>query len=320
VTSREERGLLLRAARLYYEANQTQKEIAEHLQVSRSTVSRLLRRAREQGIVRISIQDSLAATAQLAQALMDRFELRDVVVAAQTWGLPDSLGRKRIGQAAARYLCQILGDGALVGIGWGRTLYEMVEALEECEAEARIDVIPLLGGLAQVAPSFQVNELARRLGDFFGGSWRPCFIPAILPDKATHESLKRMKDIRQMMELWKALDVAVVGIGNNAYDSEFEVLFARYLEPEMKDRLRDHNVAGDLCMRFFTREGIPQGGWTREIMGIELEELQRIPCVIGLAGGSSKTEALLGAISGGYINTLVTDEPAAEGLLKAVGD
>ena len=316
MTSAEEQDLILQAARLYYEADLTQREIAEQMQISRSTVSRLLGTARDLGIVQISIHDPFATHAQLEEALVERFGLRAAVVAAQTKGLPDRLARKRIGQAAARYLCETLKDGEAVGIGWGRTLYEMVEALDGCTARANIDVTPLLGGLGQIAPSFQVNHLAGRLAESLGGTWHQCFAPALLGNESVYDSLMDTGDVRRIVEQWGSLDSAIVGIGNTAFDSEFEVLFVGYLDPEMKDRLRACEAVGDICMRFFTLDGSPCSAGPTGILGIELEQVRCIPRVIAVAGGNSKTQAILGAIGGGYVKVLITDETTAMGLLE----
>ena len=317
MAAREERDRILQIARLYYEADQTQQEIAHQLQVSCSTVSRLLKRGRALGIVHIGIHDPYATHIQLEKALVERFGLRAAVVAAQTDGLPDELLRKRIGQAAAGYLAGILRDGDVVGMGWGRTLYQMVKALKDIDTKARIEVIPLLGGLGQIAPSLQVNDLARRLSDSFGGSWSPCFAPAILPDREVGESLKGTNGLRQVIDRWDDLDIALIGIGSGAFDSGFEVLFAKYLETNVKELLRASRVAGDICLRFFSAEGDLCTGWPAEILGISLEQIRRTSLVIGVAGGHSKPKAILGAIRGGYLKILITDEVTAKTLLEA---
>jgi len=316
MTDREEMDVILNTARLYYESNQTQSEIAQQLQISRSTVSRLLKRGRDLGIVHISIHDPFATHIHLEEALVERFGLRGAVVAAQTEGLPDKLIRRRIGQAAARYLEETLRDGEVVGVGWGRTLYEVAEALEGVGAQARIEVVPLVGGIGQVAPSFQVNELARRLADACGGDWYPCFAPAILQNEIIQEGLRDTVDVRRIVDRWSNLDLALVGIGNTDFESEFEVLFVGYLDPEMREHLRAARAVGDICMRFFSQDGSPSDGGPSGILGIELEQVRRIPRVVGVAGGLHKVEAILGAIRGGYIKVLITDETTAEGLLQ----
>ena len=250
---------------------------------------------------------------------MEHFGLRAAVVAAQTKGLPDELTRRRVGQAAARYLCETLKDGDLVGMGWGRTLYETVEALEGCRERAHIDVTPLLGGLGQIAPSFQVNHLAGRLAKSLGGNWRPCFAPAIVADQAVYGSLMDTEDVQRIVQQWGRLDSAIVGIGNTAFDSEFEVLFVGYLDPSMKDELRASAAVGDICMRFFTLDGSPCSAGPTGILGIDLQRVRQIPRVIGVAGGNSKTQAISGAIRGGYVKVLITDEATATGLLEYSG-
>jgi DNA-binding transcriptional regulator LsrR (DeoR family) len=255
----------------------------------------------------------------LQEALVECFGLHAAVVAAQTKGLPENLIRKRIGQAAARYLCDTLKDGDVVGMGWGRTLYETVEALEGHTARAHISVMPLLGGLGQIAPSFQVNHLAGRLAESLGGTWYPCFAPAILADQMVCDSLIDTEDVQRIVREWSRLDIAIVGIGNTAFDSEFGVLFVGYLDPDMRDQLWSCGAVGDICMRFFKLDGSPCPAGPSGVVGIGLEQVRRIPWVIGVAGGDSKTQATLGAIRGGYIKVLVTDEATATGLLEFGG-
>lgn len=317
MTERQALLLMLQVARLYYEQGQTQEEVAQTLGISRPKVSRVLQRARQEGIVQIRINDPFSTQSTLEQALIDAFDLRDVRVAAgQVGGV--GIVRKRIGGAAARYLEETLADGQKVGIGWGRTLHATVTALAP-PRQARISVVPLLGGLAQIAPSFQVHELARRLAEAFGGTWQPLYAPAMLEDETAWSSLIRSNDLAHMASEWARVDVAVVGIGNVAFDVEMQMLFADYLDHETQRRLKEAQAVGDLCVRFFDIHGQPCPEAIKHVVGIGLEQLRSIPRVIGIAGGADKVEAILGALRGRYINTLITDEAAARGILMALG-
>jgi DNA-binding transcriptional regulator LsrR (DeoR family) len=301
------------AARMYFEEGMDQAAVAAALGVSRPTVSRLLREARAMGIVHIRVVDPLAASENLAAALRERFALRQAVVVPSD---PEqsSLGRDRIGAAAARILERTLQDGEIVGVGWGRTLRAVVEALAP-QRQVPFVAVPLLGGLGQVAPSFQVHELAGRLVQAFGGTIVPLYLPAIVPDDRMRRRLLASADAELVTANWDRLTSAVIGIGNVDFDSEMRALFAPYLDAATQERLRAANAVGDLCMRFYDANGRPIGDGLRGVVAIELTRLRGVRNVIAVAGGTAKAAAILGALRGGYIGSLVTDELAARAIL-----
>jgi len=306
--------LMLQAARLYYEQNQTQDQIARALKTSRPMVSRLLQQARTAGIVQIKIVDPSSRHSALEKELLAQFHLTDAIVVA-TEGDASDVARQRIGQAAAHYLERTLQNGDLVGIGWGRSLYEMVNALEP-KHKARITVVPLIGGLGQIAPVFQVHELTRLLADAFGGTWQNFYAPALVESDELASTLLRSADGKQVTAAWQHLSVAVVGIGNVDLGAEMQMLFVNYLDAEAQKRLTTGKAVGDICVRFFDIKGKPCADAMRGIVGISLEQLRRTRRVIGIAGGIAKAEAILGALHGHHLNVLVTDEAAAHRVLE----
>ncbi len=229
-----------------------------------------------------------------------------------------STARHRLGQATAEYLERSLQNGDIVGIGWGRTLHEVVNALEP-KRQARITVIPLLGGMGQIAPVFQVHEIARALATAFGGAWHNLYAPAMVESDEVARSLLRSADYQQIAALWKQINIAVVGIGNADFEAEMQILFVNYLDADTQTRLKEQRAAGDICVRFFDVDGQPCPDAVRGVVGIELAQLRQVRRVVGVAGGASKAEAILGALRGRFINVLVTDESAARRVLEMHG-
>lgn len=314
MSRRDELAQMLQAARLYYEDNRTQAQIARALKTSRPTVSRLLQQARQEGIVQIKIVDPNSTHSALEEQLLAAFPLVEAIVVSVESEAVD-VTRHRIGQAAARYLERTLQNGDRVGIGWGRTLSEVVNALEP-RRPVRIQVIPLIGGLGQIAPAFQVHELARTMAEAFGATWQNFYVPALVESDRIAASLLRSADVRQVAAQWQSLDVAVVGIGNVDLETDLQMLFVDYLTPETQARLRQACAVGDICVRFFDAQGKPCANVIRGVVGIELKQLKRARRRIGVAGGAAKAEALLGALRGRYINVLITDESAARRVLE----
>jgi DNA-binding transcriptional regulator LsrR (DeoR family) len=304
--------LMMRAARLYYEDYLTQQQIATELDVSRPTVSRLLTQARREGIVQITIADPLTGHEELADELVRSFGLKQAVLVAGE-GLSAELLRRRLGIASAELLQHRLNEGCQVGIGWGRTLGSVVEALDAQE-RLGIHVVPLIGGLGQVSPSFQVNELARRLAEAFGGTWQSFYIPAFVEDPAALDGLLRLPDVEAVMKSWAHIDVALVGIGHFASQRQSSMLFYSYIGDNGLVGLEQCHAVGDICGQFFDTQGA-QCFEERRVIGIPLERLRALQQVIAVAGGQEKVPAILGALRGGYVDILVTDSVSARGVL-----
>lgn len=309
---REEIQLMLQAARMYYQDDLSQQEIAQHLSLSRQKVSRLLKEARAQGLVHIRLSDPFAADPVLTAQLQQTFGLRHVI-ATPGDSLTAGALRQRLGVAAAEYLIQAVPDEALVGISWGRTLHAVVGALEPVR-QANIHTVPLIGGIGQLSPSFQVNDLARRLAEAFGGSWRALYAPAFTDDRAAWQALVRLEEVQQVARLWTQVHLALVGIGHFEVQHLAAMFFADRLSQQALAQFEAAGAVGDICGRFFDAHGraIDAGSG---VLGINLEQLRSLPNVVAVAGGAEKTAAVLGALRGGCVHTLITDSLTARAVL-----
>jgi deoxyribonucleoside regulator len=304
--------LLLQVARMYYGDGLNQHEIGERLAISRQQVSRLLAEARSQGIVQITLSDPFAPDPDLEQRLRDTFGLRTLVLTPGE-GLSAGALRQRIGIVAAEHLSHSISDEAPVGIGWGRTLYATMTALNSVPHQA-VHVIPLLGGIGQMTPSFQVNELARQLAQAFGGTWREFYMPGYTENMEAWHALTKLEEVTELSHLWTQVRPAIVGIGHFQFQRQSSMFFAGSMSQHTLTFLESRGAVGDLCARFFDDQGQPVETGAG-ILGITLDQLRALPDVIGIAGGTDKVTAILGAIRGGYIKTLVTDSVTARAIL-----
>jgi len=318
MTSADHLRLLYLAARMYYLEDKTQNQVAEELGVSRPKVSRLLSQAREEGIVQITVVDPFTDMSLLAEALKRELGLECAIVAPGV-GQGVQQSRRRVGAAAARYLVESLSVGAKIGIGWGRTLYEMASALE-VHRELGPTVVPLLGGLGQIDPSFQVHSLADLICTKLGGVTKTLYVPAIVESDSTWQALLASRDMVRIAEAWEELSVALVGIGLFDYGPDFQMLFADYLDATILAQLERSGAVGDVCMRPFDIHGNHITDILPHVISIDVERFKKIPRRVGIAGGARKAEALLGAARGGFINILITDEPAAQRILDILDE
>jgi deoxyribonucleoside regulator len=310
--TRDDIQLMVQVARLYHQNQLNQKEVAARLNITRQKVSRLLIAAKTQGVVRTVIYDPTPGDSDLGDELKKRFHLHEVILTPGE-NLEGNQLRAAIGLAAAEYLKRNLQAGQDVGIGWGRTLFETVNLIHESE-QKHINVIPLIGGIGDISPFFQVNELARQLANAFDGTYRNLYAPAFIEYNTVLVNLLKTQEIAQSSELWARLDVAVVGIGHVEFQKISSMFFADHITPQTLSLLESKGTVGDICARFFDIHGtgvFPELG----VIGINLEQLKAIPNVVAIAGGMEKVRAVLGALRGGYIKTLITDTATAQAVL-----
>jgi len=311
MTERDE--LLAEVASLYYENNLTQAEIARRIAVSRSTISRLLQEARESGVVEINIHHPWKTAPELERDFGARFHLRQARVLVGR-GRPYEEILRGLGVLAARYLESILVEGMIFGISWGTAVYSTVRALRP-ERRLPITVVQMIGAVGKGNPQIDGLDLAHWLASVYGGECRHLHAPLIVEDTQVREMLLQEPSIRETLSLARQANVALVGIGAVVPEVS-SLLRAGYLDRAALARLQALGVVGDVCARHYDVHGrVMDIELNRRIVGIELEDLHGIGQIIGVAGGAAKAETILGALRGGHVNVLVTDDAAARKVL-----
>jgi deoxyribonucleoside regulator len=304
--------LLAKVADLYHLRGLTQQQIADRLGLSRPAVSRLLTRARAQGIVRIDIAFPEAGHRALERELEERYGLREAIVVTGRSESPTAT-RRVLGRAAARYLGRRLRGGERIGISWGTSVQATVE--QTARRRLRVTVVPLVGGVGQVTPGIHANELASRLADRLGGRVHLLHAPALLARRDVRTALLSDPGVRDALDLARRSEVALVGIG--ALIASSTLVRTGYFTPDDLKALRHKGAVGDICTRSYTRDGLPADGvLDRRILAVDLDDLRRIPTVIAVAGGLEKAEAIDGALRGRLVGVLVTDHLAARAVLR----
>ena len=221
--------------------------------------------------------------------------------------------RTSIGLAAADYLYETLQDGEMIGIGWGRTLSEVIGSLRS-DRTVSIHVVPMVGGVGEMAPSFQVNEITRHLAKAFGGTYRYLYAPVFTQNLETWKAIMETSEVQQVASQWPLLDRALVGVGHVRFQQISSMFFGDYISSDALAQLEAKGAVGDICGRFFDQDGQPVS-LDIGVIGVGLEQLCRIKNVTAVAGGPEKVPALLGALRGGYIKILVTDTSTANALI-----
>lgn len=284
----------------------SQVQIARQLGLSTATISRLLQRARAEGIVRIEVRDIFAPDA-LGSLLAQKLGLRDVVVVdAPAAGVLSALAVP----LARMLVAADLRAGSVLMIGWGRTISAVIEAgLPQLPG---VKVVPSTGGMQQHAQHFQSNELCRRAAEVTGGI--PHFVHApYLPAAEALDFFLTDQSVQESVALWDRIDVAVVGIGQPYGLEHRSTGGPSHDDPDLAD------AVGDVVRHYFDRAGrvIDWAGEGRMI-GATCQQLQAAKRVVGVAVGEAKAASIIGAARARLITALITDTRTAEHVLDAV--
>ncbi len=173
----DELRLTVRVARMYYEWNMKQSEIAKRLGLSQPTISRLLQQARENGIIRISVTVPQGVYTELEEELLRRYRLRDAIVVDCSSDKDDRLIEREIGSAAAYYVESSLRPNEIIGISsWSATLLALVDAMHSVVRKGDVRVVQILGGVGDPSAKVHANRLTGRFADLLGGT--PIYLPA----------------------------------------------------------------------------------------------------------------------------------------------
>lgn len=313
-TENEKLGFLVEIARAYYEQGHDQSMIARSMGISRSQVSRYLTRARELNLVQIRVVAPDDRMSSLESALRKSFPgLRDAVVTPAFHTLPEVL-RKAIGRTAASYFQGFIRPGIKICIGSGRSLREMVNYLKP-GVIPNISIIQAMGNVGHEAMQIDFNELALAAARAFNARVIYVNAPAILGSGSVKEVIKDNPTINQALNLARSADIYVFGVGS----MESDIIFTRnnMIKPDGLEKLRATGAIGDICARFFNIDGDEiESDFSDRIVGIQLSDLMKSNSTFCVAGGSDKVLPLIGAMRGGFIKHLVTDEQTAGAIIE----
>ena len=302
-----------RAAWLYYHEDLTQGEIARELAVSRSTVTRLLQRAKVDGLVQVSLNVT-AGTFQAERKLERAYGLERVRIVPTP---SDGATQKRwLGHVAAELLLPMVAENAVVAVSWGTTMQAMADSLVGQNPIPGAEVVAIVGGLHNAALGSGTNEIANQLGHYFNATVHPLLAPIYVQDEATALGLVTDPGIRDALQLAARASVVVYSLG--AMDDEATMFSLGHIDGEQKRFLRARGAVGDVVCRWIDRDGRPVAlPASINPIGISLDDLLCIPRRLAVVGGEGKQEIVRAGLRGGFATTLVTDERTAEYLLGA---
>lgn len=309
----EERRLWVRAARLYYESGLTQEQIGEQLGLSRVKVNRVLRLARQAGIVEIRIAGMDEPTDAIADHLVARLRLRDAVVVPDA---PTGDGlTAELAKGAAAWLAERLRPGLRVGLGLGRTISRLPETFR---VDRSVDCsFTEIEGAAPAEPTgFASYNVTSRMGTIAGARTEFIYAPTFVSDRGLRDRLVNEPSIARALDVARRSDVVLQSVGTATGSALLHI--HGVIGVEDLEQLRAAGAVGDALGHYFDAEGRHVPFRTDDIhIGLTLEDLRRVPTSVLVAGGPEKLEAIRGALRGGYFNVVITDMSTADALIAS---
>ena len=314
---------MVRCVQLFFGQNMQQREIASLLHIHQSKVSRLLKRALEEGLY--SVEFNFPILLDVAGRLVDRYALRDAVVIPT--GENSNL-KEDLGVAGARYFERVAGTGAKVGLSCGNTLFYLVKHLKE-EVPKELHIYPLAAETTLRSVDISPNTLVGMMT----AKYRPAAAGYALPAQLVSEMDRGEKErqaflnnpqIRKILHESQQVDIALVGIGG--LDPSCPGFCDRAARQGLSaNKLKKMGFAGEFNYQPYDLAGAPiqtpdVAFLTNRFIGVELKKLQELSkshgrLVVGIGGGPEKRTAIQGALAGGLLNVLITDQDTANALL-----
>lgn len=306
--------VLRMAATLYYTDGLGQAEVAQLVRVSQTKISRLLAVALERGIVRITVEEYRARNEKLEHALCSQFGLKSAAVIKAAKNASVEATRQTVGHFGAPFVASILPKNGVLALGGGRSVSEVVQRLRRGEPR-RLTVAQAMGSIDSNISTVDALELGRTLVKLWGGEFLTLSTPAFVADKKTRDFFLASPQIKFVWQRLQQADAAVVGVGSlvaSVYTDRGILSTADLAQ------LKSNGAVGEICGRFFDAQGRECASrWRDRVISLELDYLRKNPLVIGIAAGAERAAAVVGALRGGLLKSLLIDELGAQALLAS---
>ncbi|MCF8019714.1 conserved protein of unknown function [Petrocella atlantisensis] len=309
---KEEYQLIIDASVLYYLEGKTQSEVAKTLYLSRPKVSRLLKKARELQIVDITINYQNDEFEKLQSEIRRTFDLPHVVITKTLSDKNDTL--TEVGKAAAKELLMLLHDDMTLGISWGKHVRTTAKYLKKT-AYDNMRIVELFGAISYDLDQTDMLSIGRSISSKLGGKLYPLPSPIYINDPIARKAIVETPLIKGTLNMIENCDLILTGIGS-IYSNTLQTLWDNYVDNEMKSQIVKNGGIGFVLAHFFDQNGnFLDMEVNDNVIGIKTESIKNKK-IIAVASGEKKAKAILGALRGGLIDTLVSDEATLNYVLQ----
>lgn len=302
------------AASMYYLQGETMDVIAKHLGTSRSTVSRLLKQARQTGLVRISLAQPTGARHGLGTTISRMFGVRATIVPVKS-GTTEIHRLDQVARIAGQMLTDLVENGTSVGIAWGTTLNSVTHHVIPKDVKG-VTVVQMNGAVNSATSGIPyVGSITSRLAQAFGGEVVHFPVPAFFDNPATRAAMWRERSIQSVLSARRALDVAVFGVGALQAPVPSHVYSSGYISEEEMAGLQAAGVVGDVNTVFLKADGSYDVSFNERATGMTPAELVQVPRRLCVVAGTAKAKGLLAALRARVATDLVVDDETARAVL-----
>jgi len=306
VLSHNHDELLVRVSWYYYKQGMIQSEIAKILKTNRVKVKRLLEEAFDRGIVEIRVKNPYVNLLEIEKEIIEKYNLLDSVVIPNS-GLESSKLNLQLGKAAAQYISTIFQEEDILAFGWGDSVSKTIEHLNLDEYK-NFYLISLSGGLLSLIS--EANFLGK-----YSKHLKILPAPLLVSSETTAKAIYEEQEVQNIIKMWEISNHILIGIGSLAVNAT--IIKQGYISEVESASLKQKGIVGDILGQFYDKDGNKITHETdKRIIAQDVEKIKSRGNVIAVAGGVHKTKAILAALKGGYVNTLITDEKVAKELLE----
>ncbi len=310
----EEHELLTEIAIDYYKKGITQEDISKKFGISRVRIGRLLKVAREQGIVDITIKYHPIYSSDIEQKLKERFSISRALIAIDQ--PDDETQRQEVANLVSSYLSNKLEDDMIVAVGQGRNIAAIASSNSN-ESKKQCKFICSIGGIHPRGNHLNADHICRQLSKKFGGFSESMYAPAYVKDKKLRLAIMQVDTVKCTLARAKKADIALVGVGDMS-DNSFMIELGWFSSEEVIEARINQGVVGDIAgYYFFDCNGKPVTTEMNDrIIGLNIKDYKHIPEVIAIASEKTKALAILGALRSGVIDTLAISMSNALSILS----
>lgn len=304
---------IIKIAKMHYELHYSQLEIAEIEGLSKSTVSRILKTAMDEGIIEVRIKDSILSNSSLESELLARFPIKRAVLVPDLLGNPQIL-LQDICTALANDLPEYIKNDSIIGVAWGSTMAVLAKHLKKIKRSG-VSVIQLSGGFSKAVYESGALDILKNFVDCVGGTGYQIPAPAMVDTPYLANALKQDSQIRHILDMADECQTAVFSAGNLERPS---VLYEMGIFSEEEYlNLRQQGAVGDCCSHMLDKNGnVLDPAIDERVVGASLDTIRKIPNKLLIACGKEKAEIARAVLKGGLADVLYIDVPTAEEIIK----
>lgn len=216
--------------------------------------------------------------------------------------------KQELGRATVTYLSETIKSNVTIGVTGGTTMAAVADAMYPIE-QAKCLFVPARGGVGEKVEN-QANTIVAKMATAEKGDYRLLHVPDPLSE-TLYQTLISEPSVKEILNLIEKSDIVIHSIGE-----AISMAKRRKTSADILEKLRSEDAVSEAFGYYFNQAG--KIVYKVRTVGMQLEELTEVDCVLTVAGGKSKAQAIVSFIKQGKSNVLITDEAAAMEIVQSI--